>query len=55
MGQIAERFRIPKGTARNVLERFRVAGTVAPQPHNAGRRPVFSATVIYAVDRQLSR
>ena len=32
MGQIAERFKIPKGTVQNILERYRDAGTVQPKP-----------------------
>lgn len=43
MGQIAERFRIPKGTVQRVLERYRDAGTVEPRFQNAGRKPAFTA------------
>ena len=35
MGQIAERFRIPKGTVQNILERYLDSGTVEPKPQNA--------------------
>ena len=42
MGMIAERFRIPKGTVQNILERFRETGSLAPKPQNAGRKPAFS-------------
>jgi transposase len=48
MGFIAERFRIPKGTVQNILERFRDAGTLEPKPQNAGRKRAFS-------ERQLAR
>ena len=53
MGQIAERFRIPKGTVQNILERFRDAGTVVPRPHNAGRRPAFSAKAERLLERDV--
>jgi transposase len=46
MGQIAERFRIPKGTVQNILERYRDAGTVMPKPQNAGRKPAFSGRAL---------
>ena len=46
MGQISERFRIPKGTVQNILERFRDSGTVAPIPQNAGRKSAFSADAL---------
>lgn len=41
-GAIARRFRIPKGTVQNILERYRDAGTVHPKPQNPGRKPAFS-------------
>jgi len=42
MGQIAKRFKMPKGTVQNILERYRDSGTVAPMPPNSGRKPAFS-------------
>ena len=42
MGQIAERFRIPKGTVQRILERYRDSGSVEPKPQNPGRKPAFS-------------
>ena len=42
MGEIAQRFKIPKGTVQNILERYRDSGTVQPKPRNAGRKPAFS-------------
>jgi len=48
MGIIAQRFKIPKGTVQNILERFRDEGTLEPKPQNAGRKPTFS-------ERQLVR
>lgn len=42
MGAIAQRFRIPKGTVQNILERWREDGTVQPRPRRAGRKPAFS-------------
>ena len=42
MGQISERFRMPKGTVQNILKRHRDSGSVHPKPQNAGRKPAFS-------------
>jgi len=42
MGEIARRYRIPKGTVQNILERHREAGTVQPRPWKPGRKPAFS-------------
>ena len=38
MGEIANRFRIAKGTVQNILERYRDAGTYEAKPQNAGRK-----------------
>jgi len=46
MGQIASRFRIPKGTVQNILERHRDSGTIEPKPQNAGRKPAFSEAAL---------
>ena len=42
MGEIAERFRIPKGTVQRILERYRDSGSVEPKPQNPGRKSAFS-------------
>ena len=42
MGEIAERFRIPKGTVQRILERYRDSGSVEPKPRNPGRKSAFS-------------
>lgn len=42
MGEIAERFSIPKGTVQRVLERYRDSGSVEPRPRNPGRKSAFS-------------
>ena len=42
MGEIAERFKIPKGTVQRILERYRDSGSVEPKPQNPGRKPAFS-------------
>jgi transposase len=55
MGAIAERFRIPKGTVQNILERFRDAGTIEPKPQNAGRKPAFSAEALRRLDQDVER
>jgi len=53
MGQIAERFRIPKGTVQNILERYRDAGTVMPKPQNAGRKPAFSGRALRRLEQHV--
>ncbi len=53
MGQIAERFRIPKGTVQNILERYRDAGTVEPKPQNAGRKSAVSGQVLRKLERNV--
>ncbi len=55
MGQIAERFCIPKGTVQNILERYRDAGTVEPKPQNAGRKPAFSQERLRHLERDVQR
>ena len=42
MGQIAERFRMPKGTVQRILERYRDSGSLEPKPQNPGRKSAFS-------------
>jgi transposase len=53
MGAIAERFRIPKGTVQNILERFRDAGTVSPKPQNAGRKAAFQGKDLQRLEREV--
>jgi transposase len=53
MGQIAARFRIPKGTVQNILERYRDSGTLAPKPQNAGRKPAFSGETLRRLEQDV--
>jgi transposase len=53
MGQIAERFRIPKGTVQNILERYRDSGSFEPKPQNAGRKPVFSGRTLRRLEQDV--
>ena len=53
MGQIAERFGIPKGTVQNILERYRDAGTVEPKPPNAGRKAAFGPKALKRLARDV--
>ena len=55
MGSIAERFRIPKGTVQNILERFRDAGTVDPKPQNAGRKAAFQRKDLQRLERDVEQ
>ena len=53
MGQIAERFRIPRGTVQNILERYRDAGTIEPRPANAGRHAAFEREALRRLERDV--
>lgn len=55
MGQIAERFRVPKGTVQNILERYRDSGSVVPRPQNAGRKSAFSGRAFRRLETQVLR
>lgn len=55
MGEIANRFRIPKGTVQNILERYRDSGTVEPKPQNAGRKGAFSAQALRRLEADVER
>jgi len=55
MGEIAERFRIPKGTVQNILERYRESGTIEPKPQHAGRRPAFSPQALRRLEQDVER
>ena len=53
MGYIAERFKIPKGTVQNILERYRDFGAVEPKPQNAGRKSAFSAEALRRLEQDV--
>ncbi len=53
MGQIAERFKIPKGTVHNIPERYRDSGSVAPKPQNAGRKPAFPPEALRRLEQDV--
>ena len=53
MGEIAKRFRIPKGTVQNILERYRDGRTVEPKPQNAGRKPAFSGRALRRLEKEV--
>lgn len=55
MGEIAQRFKIPKGTVQNVLERYRDAHTVEPKPQNAGRKSAFSGACLRKLEQDVIR
>lgn len=42
MGEIGDRFKLPKGTVQRILERYRDSGSVEPKPQNPGRKSAFS-------------
>jgi transposase len=55
MGEIARRFRIPKGTVQSVLEHYRDSGTVEPKPQNSGRKPAFQGKTLRKLERDVLR
>jgi len=55
MGQIAERFKMPKGTVQNILERYRAANTVEPKPQNPGRKPAFSSADLAQMEQDVAK
>ena len=55
MGQIAERFRIPRGTVQNILERYRDDGTIEPRPANAGRPAAFQGEALRRLELDVTR
>ena len=55
MGQIAERFRIPKGTVQNILRRYQQAGTIEPKAHGGGRQPAFSPRCLKRLEKDVLR
>ena len=55
MGQIAERFRIPKGTVQRILERYRDSGSVEPKPQNPGRKSAFSEEELQCLKADILR
>lgn len=53
MGQIADRFRVPRGTVQNILERYRDAGTIEPRPANPGRRAAFEGEALRRLEQDV--
>ena len=53
MGEIAKRFKVPKGTVQNILELYRDTGGVEPKPQNAGRKSAFSALAIARLEKEV--
>jgi transposase len=55
MGQIAERFRIPKGTVQNILEHYRDTAQLERRPQNAGRKRGLSQEHVRALEDEVDR
>ena len=55
MGAIAQRFKIPKGTVQNILERYRDSGGLAPKPQNAGRKPALSSEALRGLEQEVEK
>jgi transposase len=55
MGEIAERFRVPKSTVQNILDRYRKAGTIEPKAHGGGHPSLFSREALRRLVRDVER
>lgn len=55
LGQVAERFRIPKSTVQNILNRYRQSGTVEPKGHGGGQPSRFSAEALRRLEQDVER
>ena len=55
LGQIARRFKMPRGTVQNIVERYRDAGTIEPRPANAGRHAVFQGKALRRLEQDVLR
>lgn len=55
MGQIAQRFAMPKATVQNIIKCYRDTGGVAPKPQNAGRKPAFQGAVLARLEADVER
>ena len=53
MGQIAQRFKIPKGTVQNILRVYHDSGAVLPKPQNAGRKPAFAGKTLRRLEKDV--
>lgn len=53
MGQIAQRYQVPRGTVQNILERHRESGSIQPRPSNAGRRAAFVGEALARLERDV--
>lgn len=55
MGQIAQRFAMPKGTVQNIIEHYRATGGVVPHPQNPGRKPAFDGEAVRRLEADVDR
>jgi transposase len=55
MGQIAQRFAMPKGTVQNIIEHYRATGGVTPKPQNPGRKPAFAGETLARLEADVDR
>lgn len=53
MGQIGQRFDMPKGTVQNIIEHYRDTGSVEPKPRNAGRKPAIYGDALAQLEQDV--
>lgn len=54
MGEIADRFRMPKGTVQNILRRHSESDSIEPKAHAGGRSPAFSSAASAKLEKALT-
>ena len=53
MGEISERFKIPKSSVQTILEHYRKTGSLDPLAHGGGRSMAYSGAVLDALEKDL--
>jgi transposase len=53
LGQIAERYQLPKSSVQTILEHCRETGSLAPKPHGGGRKAAFLGEHLQALEVDL--
>lgn len=55
MGQIADRYRLPKSSVQTILEHYRTTRSVDPKPHGGGRAAAFAGISLHALEQEVLR
>ena len=52
-GQIGLRYKMPKSTIQQLIEHFRLTGSLEPKPPNSGRKPAFSGEALRRLEEDV--